>query len=735
MAVGVLVATSLGTVLVATTRAVTARSLERASTDLDATRVAFNHLADDRAQFASAQASLVTALPVFRAHLIDARLAGDLATMEALASEYRGQLKADFVIVGDPSGTWLAVAGWPGGTPAPAMRAALDESTAGRPARAFVPAGERLYLVVSEPARFTDEVLGTLTVGYALDDAVAARLAEETGCDVNIAAGGVLFASSLPLADRAVLASRIASGDLPRGGVVTRIGAGEYVVGAFPLSSNESATTGSLVLLRNWQPTAQFVGEIRRRLLAAGAGVVAIALAGSFVLSRRMSQPLRDLALAATDIAGGNWERQVPLRGSVEATMTAEAFNAMTTSLRHWHEEAKRRDDQLRQAQKLEAIGRLAGGIAHDFNNLLMAMRGYAELLLDSLASDPRREEAQEIINAADRAAALTKQLLAFSRRQIVTPRVLALDDLVVRAGQMLRRLVGEGIALTTIVPDGINAVRADASQLEQVVMNLSINARDAMPHGGRLRIELANVALDDAARRPARLAPGQYVRLSVSDTGSGMTPEVLAQIFEPFFTTKDVGRGTGLGLAMVYGVIEQAGGAIEVETALNQGTTFHVYLPAAEGAREDPDVETPTAGSPGSGSHDVRTRGSETVLLVEDEALVGTFITGALRAHGYTVLEAANAEQALEIVRATPAPIHLLLTDVVMPGMNGRELSEIVVSMRCNTRVLFMSGYSDDAVLLHGVETASAHFLQKPFSIDVLTSRIRETLGTDSGL
>jgi signal transduction histidine kinase/CheY-like chemotaxis protein len=730
VAVGVLVAASLGAVLAATTRAVTARSLERASTDLEATRVAFNHLVDDRAGFASSQASLVTALPVFRAHMTDARLAGDLATLEALAGEYRRQLKADFIIIGDSAATWTAVTGWPAGeAPAAAIRAAIDEATAGRPARDFVPAGDHLYLVVSEPARFADEVLGTLTLGYALDDSVAARLAEETGCAVNIAAGGVLFASSLPKPDRAALASRVASDDFPRGGVVTRVGDSDYVVGHFALSSNASTHKGRLVLLQNWGPTAQFVDEIRRRILATGVGILTIALAGSFVLSRRMSQPLRDLAQAATEIAGGNWERQVPLRGSVEATMTADAFNAMTTSLRHWHEEAKKRDDELRQAQKLEALGRLAGGIAHDFNNLLMSMRGYAELLLQSMASDPRREDVQEIMNAADRAATLTKQLLAFSRRQAVAPQVLALDILVARAEQMLRRVIGAQIALTTNIPEGIDAVRADASQLEQVVMNLSINARDAMPDGGRLRIELANVAEDDTAHRPTQLAPGPYVRLSVADTGSGMTPETRARIFEPFFTTKDAGHGTGLGLAMVYGIVKQSGGAIDVETALHQGTTFHIYLPAVKNVEDVQDARD--AGTPGDASRrdGIKNRGSETVLLVEDEASVATFIASALRSHGYTVLAAANAEEALEILRAGLAPIHLLLTDVVMPGINGRELSEIVVGMQGNTRVLFMSGYSGDAVLRHGIETASAQFLQKPFSIDALTTKIRETL------
>jgi signal transduction histidine kinase len=555
VAVGVLVAASLGAVLAATTRTVTIRSLGRASSDLEAARLAFNHLADDRAAFGSAQASLVTALPVFRAHLTDARLAGDLATLEALAGEYQRQLKADFIIIGDPAGNWTALAGWPAGeTHVAAVHAAIEKSTGGHPARDFAPVGDHLFLVVSEPARFADEVLGTLTVGYALDDTVALRLAQETNCDVNIAAGGVLYASSLPPADRAALAALVGTNDRPQAGVfpeVTRVGAGDYVVGAFPLSV-ESIDRGRLVLLQNWRPTAAFIDEIRRRLVLAGAGILAIALAGSYLFSRRMSQPLRDLAKAATEIAGGNWERQVPLSGGIEAAITADAFNAMTTSLRHWYEEAKKRDDELRQAQKLEAIGRLAGGIAHDFNNLLMAMRGYAELLLTSLTDDPRSGEVQEIINAADRAATLTRQLLAFSRRQVVTPRVMALDQLLVRAEQMLRRLIGENIALTVIVPEGIAAVQADPNQLEQVVMNLSINARDAMPAGGRLRIELANVVVADGALRPPAIKPGRFVRLSVGDTGSGMTPEVAARIFEPFFTTKDEGRGTGLGLAMV---------------------------------------------------------------------------------------------------------------------------------------------------------------------------------------
>jgi signal transduction histidine kinase/CheY-like chemotaxis protein len=738
-AVGLLVAGSLAAVLIATTRAVTARSLERASTDLEAARIAFNHLADDRAGFAQSQASLVTALPVFRAHLTDARLAGDIATLEALAGEYQQQLKADFVIITDAAGGWTALSGWPvDEAQATTVQSLIAEASQGRSARQFAPISDRFYLVVSEPARFGDEVLGALTVGYALDDLVATRIAQETNCDVNIAAGRVLYASSLGGESRAALASLLADSQQPAMGVsrqVTRLGAGEYVVGGFPLSSGDPNQVGTLVLLQDWRPTVMFVDEIRRRLLEAGLGILAVALVGSFVFSRRMSQPLRDLAQAATEIAGGDWDRQAPRRGSIEATTTADAFNAMTTSLRHWYEEAKKRDDALRQAQKLEAIGRLAGGIAHDFNNLLMAMRGYAELLINSMDGDPRRDEVQEIINAADRAATLTKQLLAFSRRQTVTPRVLALDQLVTRAQQMLRRLIGEHIILTVNIPEPVASVRADPSQLEQVVMNLSINARDAMPGGGHLRIDLSNVVIGEApdshpgpqatsgqAARP--LKPGRYVKLSVADTGSGMSPETVARIFEPFFTTKEEGRGTGLGLAMVYGIVEQAGGSIGVDSLLGRGTTFNILLPAVSA----PDETTETADA-GNSASDSRQRGSETVLLVEDEPRVATFIAGALRAHGYTVLEADGAQQALQIVRTNDVPIHLLLTDVVMPGMNGRQLSEVVVGLRNETRVLFMSGYSDDAVLRHGIETASAHFLQKPFSIGALTGKIREAL------
>ena len=300
-------------------------------------------------------------------------------------------------------------------------------------------------------------------------------------------------------------------------------------------------------------------------------------------------------------------------------------------------------------------------------------------------------------------------------------PRVIALDSVIAGTSQMLRRLIGEDITLNTVIAPSLGLVRADPSQIEQVMLNLAVNARDAMPRGGTLRIELANVVLHEGSigHWPPQLSHGPYVRLSVADTGVGMSPETVARIFEPFFTTKEEGRGTGLGLAMVYGIVEQAGGAIDVDSEVGRGTTFHVYLPhTAE--REEAPAPVSRAGP---------SRGGETVLLVEDEPRVAVLIANSLKKAGYTVLQAMHGERALEILHAHAGPIDLLLTDVVMPGMNGRELAEQVTLARKGIPVLYMSGYSDDAILRSGIQTASVHFIQKPFSMEALMVKMRETM------
>jgi signal transduction histidine kinase/CheY-like chemotaxis protein len=386
------------------------------------------------------------------------------------------------------------------------------------------------------------------------------------------------------------------------------------------------------------------------------------------------------------------------------------------------YREARKRDDELRQAQKLEAIGRLAGGVAHDFNNLLTAIRGYSDLLLEDLEpGDRRRDDVDQIVDAANRASGLTKQLLAFSRRQPIARNVFTLDDVVAGTEKMLRRLIGEDVELTTVIDPKTGRVYADRGQIEQVLMNLAVNARDAMPKGGQLRIQLASATFDENdPKRPVAAAPGRYVRLSMTDTGCGMSPEIVSHIFEPFFTTKEIGRGTGLGLSTVYGIVDEAGGAIEVDTTVGRGTTFHIYLPETSAMPESGRVDA-TATAPAASS--------ETVLLVEDEAMVAKLVAGALEKAGYTVLRAANAQEALVVVHSCTAPIDLLLTDVVMPGMNGRELADEVVTLRPDIRVLYMSGYTDDALLVRGVKTNSASFIQKPFSMPELTVKIREVL------
>lgn len=387
--------------------------------------------------------------------------------------------------------------------------------------------------------------------------------------------------------------------------------------------------------------------------------------------------------------------------------------------------ERKRLQEQLLQAQKMEAIGRLAGGVAHDFNNLLTVINGYSELLLLRYPDphDPIRREIEQIRKAGARATGLTRQLLAFSRKQVLQPQLLDLDDLVADVGKMLQRLIGEDIELITIPRPGLGQVKADPGQIEQVIMNLAINARDAMPQGGKLTIETANVRLDEGyTRQHTEVKPGPYVMLAVSDSGIGMDKETQARIFEPFFTTKTQGRGTGLGLAAVYGIVKQSGGHIWVYSEVGRGTTFKVYLPQIEEMVETPQPSVAPSQLP---------QGSETILLVEDEEGVREFIFDILRASGYTVLEARNGREALMISKRYSGAIHLLLTDVVMPEMSGRELVGYLASLRPQMKVLYMSGYTDDAIVRHGVLEPGRILLQKPFTPYALTRRIREVLDT----
>jgi two-component system cell cycle sensor histidine kinase/response regulator CckA len=377
---------------------------------------------------------------------------------------------------------------------------------------------------------------------------------------------------------------------------------------------------------------------------------------------------------------------------------------------------------QLQQSQRMEAIGRLAGGVAHDFNNLLTVIKGYSELMLDELKpSDPMRGEMEEVQRAADRAASLTRQLLAFSRRQVLAPKVLDLNDLVRDTEKLLRRLLGEDVELITALDQQLGSVRADPGQIEQVLMNLAVNARDAMPSGGKLTIETCNKDLDRLyTREHAVVKPGRYVLLAVSDNGTGMDGEIASHVFEPFFTTKEQGKGTGLGLSTVYGIVKQSGGYIWVYSEPGLGTTFKIYLPQVDAAAER---------LPAQQLRPEVYRGTETILLVEDEEGVRSLIRQVLTRHGYTVLESGHGGEALLLCERHPGRIDLLLTDVVLSQMSGRELAERLTPLRHDMKVLYMSGYTDEAIVHHGVLTPGSAFVQKPFTTEALTRKVRQVL------
>ncbi len=379
-------------------------------------------------------------------------------------------------------------------------------------------------------------------------------------------------------------------------------------------------------------------------------------------------------------------------------------------------------EEQYRQSQKMEAIGLLAGGVAHDFNNLLTTILGYSELLLHSIGpEDPSRELLLEIKTAGERSAALTQQLLAFGRKQVLTLQVIDLNDIVRHTEKMLRRVIGEDVHLETALELELASVKADPGQMEQVLLNLAVNARDAMPEGGKLNIVTANLTFDDVqAASHAGMRPGSYVRLTVSDSGVGMTEEVQRHMFEPFFTTKARGKGTGLGLAVVHGIVRQSEGVIEVETAPGKGTTVRVYLPRVDQApRRQRPVPGPVAAP----------TGTETILFVEDEGAVRELGRHVLQEYGYTVLDASGGAEALAVVEQYQGKIHLLVTDVVMPGMGGRQLAERLQSQFADLKVLYVSGYTDDSVMRHGIMQDKVNFLQKPFSPLGLAQKVREVL------
>ncbi|MBN1661519.1 MAG: GAF domain-containing protein, partial [Anaerolineae bacterium] len=454
----------------------------------------------------------------------------------------------------------------------------------------------------------------------------------------------------------------------------------------------------------------------------------------------RLTAPSHD-GLMGTVRSGGVWQERIGYRTRDDSLRTldltvapvrnqaGEVINLVAT-IRDVTREIEL-EKQFQQAQKMEALGRLAGGIAHDFNNLLTVIQLSTHMLQRQLRpDDPLWTHSEQIRETGERASRLTKQLLRFSRRDVVVRRALDLNKIVSDLSPMLQRIIGEDIKLKTALAHDLWTVRADPSQMDQVVINLAVNARDAMPHGGELVIETANVVLDEAyTALQVDARPGEHVLLSISDSGTGMDDDVKTHLFEPFFTTKGQGEGTGLGLATVFGIIKHSGGHIQVASEVRQGTAFNIYLPRADPSmpgelRRDPHRDLR--------SRDLEEIGTETVLVVEDEAAVRNQAVLVLQSYGYTVLDAAEGQAALEIGRSHQGPIDLLLTDVIMPGMNGRELAELLQAERPEMKVLYMSGYTGDAIAHHGVLAETAAFLPKPFTLDDLLGKVRQVLDRD---
>jgi signal transduction histidine kinase len=491
----------------------------------------------------------------------------------------------------------------------------------------------------------------------------------------------------------------------------------------FATSANLSSGTQpvSIVALKSYSEALAFLKKQSRQL--AGLGLLAV-LAGSvlvFVISDRFTRPLGVLVEGVNALERGDFVYPLAGIGSDEVAQVTRAFDRMRGTLKANETQKQQLEEQLRQSQKMDAIGRLAGGVAHDFNNLLTVIKGHGDIILDRLQeSDPMHKSTLQISKAADRATSLTRQLLAFCRMQVLQPKILDLNIVVSEMYSLLRRLVREDISFAFHAGQTLSRVKADPGQIEQIIMNLTVNACDAMPVGGQLNIETSNVVVDEtfARTRPPMLT-GEYVRLSVIDTGCGMDANTKARIFEPFFTTKEQGKGTGLGLATVYGAVKQSGGYIWVESEPGAGTKFEVYFPAvrqvADGQENEESIAPPV-------------RGGEVVLLVEDEDGVRDLAGDFLKSAGYTVIGARNGADALTIFERSDKKIHVLLTDVVMPQMRGEELAQRLKARCPELRIIYMSGYLD----YHrgsGDFLEEGYFLQKPFSRSILVEKVNEAL------
>src|SRR5882724_6195579 len=642
---------------------------------------------------------------------------GDATTIEEVSRDPWQSEECDLFALTDNHGKIIALHAR---SPEPKLGEAekmLRRSFSRHATQAWWVNGRRVYQVALqsyyEDAPLNNRLLGTVVVGREIDASRAADLSRIVSSQVAFQSQGAVVLSTVSGVQERDLSKQIHDGAVPE---QVQLADERYFT-----TTMELAPDVSLTVLKSYDTATAFLNRLNQLLL--GLGFVAVLAGGTlvFVISDTFTRPLANLAEGVRALEGGDFAYPLQARGGDEVAQVTRAFESMRSTLQSNDQQKQQLEEQLRQSQKMDALGRLAGGVAHDFNNLLTVIKGNTDLLLESLKpADVGHARCSQIQKVADRAAGLTRQLLAFSRSQVLQPKVLDFNELVAEMSKLLRRLVREDVEFLLRLCESLGRVKADPGQIEQVLLNLTVNACDAMPKGGRLTIESYNAVIgEDTPSGYPPIEPGKYVVLAVSDTGHGMDETTKARIFEPFFTTKEQGKGTGLGLATVYGVVKQSGGFIRVESAPESGTRFEIYLPHVE-EKVERDSPERLAAAPA--------RGKGIVLIAEDEAEVRALACSFLQSAGYKVLTAQDGAEALEIAGRIGGAIQLLLTDMVMPKIRGRELGKQLTRMLPDLRVVYMSGYPEDDESDRQF-LREAFFLQKPFSRDLLVRQVGEAL------